>query len=111
MPNFWVPRDVVEGREPAIAVAEQIVQQLYRRLVAAKLAPHDDAFIGAEYWCQIYEKGRGLGFHFDKASMPGATAADRWGQLFGCACTTAPTPPTPSTKHTGMLNRCRMSTQ
>ncbi|PRW61039.1 hypothetical protein C2E21_0196 [Chlorella sorokiniana] len=65
-PNYWVPRDVVEGREPAITAAEQIVQQLYRRLVAARLAPHADAFLGAEYWCQIYERGRGLGFHYDK---------------------------------------------
>lgn len=66
-PNYWVPRDVVEGREPAITAAEQIVQQLYRRLVAPQLAPHADAFLGAEYWCQIYERGRGLGFHYDKA--------------------------------------------
>lgn len=65
-PNYWVPRDVVEGREPAITAAEQIVQQLYRRLVAPQLAPHADTFLGAEYWCQIYERGRGLGFHYDK---------------------------------------------
>ena len=65
-PNSWVPRDVVEGREPAITAAEQVVQQLYRRLVAPRLAPHADAFLGAEYWCQIYERGRGLGFHYDK---------------------------------------------
>lgn len=61
-----MPRDVVKGREPAITAAEQIVQQLYRRLVAPRLAPHADTFLGAEYWCQIYERGRGLGFHYDK---------------------------------------------
>lgn len=65
-PNFWVPRDVLEGRAPALAATEQVVQALYARLVAARLAPLDDAFVGAEYWCQVYEGGRGLGFHFDK---------------------------------------------
>lgn len=65
-PNFWVPREVVEGRAPALAAAEQVVQALFTRLVASRLAPHSDSFVGAEYWCQVYEGGRGLGFHFDK---------------------------------------------
>ncbi|KAL4441856.1 hypothetical protein ABPG77_003772 [Micractinium sp. CCAP 211/92] len=65
-PNYWVPMDVVEGRAPALAAAEQVVQHLYRRLVKARLDPHDVRSGGAEFWCQIYEGGRGLGFHFDK---------------------------------------------
>ena len=52
-PNYWVPRDVVEGRAPVVAAAEQAVQQLYRRLVKARLAPHDGCWEGAEFWCQV----------------------------------------------------------
>lgn len=56
-PNYWVPRDVVEGRAPALAAAEQVVQQLYRRLVKARLAPHDAHWAGAEFWCQVGAAG------------------------------------------------------
>ncbi len=52
-PNYWVPREVVEGSAPAVSVAEQAVQQLYRRLVQAQLAPHEGTWQGAEYWCQV----------------------------------------------------------
>lgn len=98
-PNYWVPRDVVEGREPAITAAEQIVQQLYQRLVAPRLAPHTDAFLGAEYWCQVYERGRGLGFHYDKVGSgaqhrrcfeaAACRPVARWQVWLGSQCTTA----------------------
>lgn len=112
-PNYWVPRAVVEGQEPAATAAEQVVQHLYRRLAAEQLGPHGADFVGAEYWCQvgacggggrqpaavpacmpallgaatspllplhslqIYEKGRGLGWHVDKVggTPPAACAA------------------------------------
>ncbi|KAI3427206.1 hypothetical protein D9Q98_007142 [Chlorella vulgaris] len=74
LPNLWVQRKVVEGAEPALTVAEQAVQQLYRSLVGLQLAPPPGSWQGVEYWCQVYEGGRGLGFHFDKDEQ--AMAAD-----------------------------------
>ena len=45
----------MESAAPALAAAEQVVQQLYRRLVKAQLAVHglEAAWHGAEYWCQV----------------------------------------------------------
>ena len=71
---------MVEGHEPALTAAEQVVQLLYARLVAPRLAPYSDAFVGAEYWVQIYEGGRGLGVHYDKVR------AGAEGALHACAC-------------------------
>jgi hypothetical protein len=65
-PNYWVPREVVEGAGPALTAAEQAVAALWRAAAAPPLAELGEAWQGAEYWCQVYEGGRGLGFHFDK---------------------------------------------
>ena len=52
-PNYWVPRDVVEGRQPALTAAEQVVQHLFRQMAKGQLAAHDASWTGAEYWCQV----------------------------------------------------------
>ena len=97
-PNYWVPRAVVEGLQPAVTAAEQVVRQLWSRMACDALRePDATGWTGAEYWCQasprqhrrlatstcaaarplrapppplpslqIYERGRGLTFHFDK---------------------------------------------
>jgi len=62
-PNFWVPRDVIDGAIFLTATpAEAAVAHLHE-LVHDSL-PHD--WSGAEYWVQVYHGGRGLAFHMDK---------------------------------------------
>lgn len=60
-PNFWIGRDDIASGTCRNS-AEQAVANLYA-LVADTLP---ERWSGAEYWVQIYEKGRGLAFHFDK---------------------------------------------
>lgn len=85
-----MPRPVAEGADPPAAAFEQAVAQLYARVVrphllAGRANPRagagggpalPPAWTGAEVWCQTYEAGRGLDFHYDKdeAAMAGSGA-------------------------------------
>ncbi|KAL6778568.1 hypothetical protein ACKKBF_B15310 [Auxenochlorella protothecoides x Auxenochlorella symbiontica] len=59
-PNYWFPLECLDS--PATA-AEEAAAHLYHTYIAAKDV---EGVVGAEYWVQIFEKGRGLGFHMDK---------------------------------------------
>ena len=57
-PNYWVPKDYLFAPRTCF---EQVVAAL-----SPVVAPASGDWQGAEVWCQVYEHGRGLGFHFDK---------------------------------------------
>ncbi|KAL6777699.1 hypothetical protein ACKKBG_A15310 [Auxenochlorella protothecoides x Auxenochlorella symbiontica] len=59
-PNYWFPLECLDS--PATA-AEEAAAHLYHTCIAAKDVK---GVVGAEYWVQIFEKGRGLSFHMDK---------------------------------------------
>jgi len=62
-PNFWMPREAIEGRE-CRTQAEQAVCSLHERVLSTLLPP---CWTGVEWWCQVYtEPGKGLAFHWDK---------------------------------------------
>ncbi|KAK9916860.1 hypothetical protein WJX75_008079 [Coccomyxa subellipsoidea] len=62
-PNFWTPKDAVEAFEGACTACEMAIKLLCDKVMRHRL-PEDWA--GAEWWVQVYEKGKGLAFHFDK---------------------------------------------
>ena len=72
-PNYWVPIDAIRSNDVRTP-AERIVSELYHRCVLPHLvssaspeqAVTEDVIVGAEYWTQVYTKGRGLAFHVDK---------------------------------------------
>ena len=114
--NFWIPRAVLSGEEPALAAFEQAAAELAQRCLSRRSRrrsrgrrwrekeeePHTPELSppprlhplisvykesgsegeekeeveeqqeqelvvsGAECWCQLYEKGRGLDPHYDK---------------------------------------------
>ncbi|EIE26255.1 hypothetical protein COCSUDRAFT_64407 [Coccomyxa subellipsoidea C-169] len=62
-PNFWTPKANVEAAGQACTACEAAISILYEKVMRHWL-PHDWA--GAEWWVQVYERGKGLAFHFDK---------------------------------------------
>ena len=69
-PNYWVPRRALRGEDgdgPLRGCGERASADLLER-VAEDLLDGDvaETFEGCEYWCQVYNGGRGLRFHFDK---------------------------------------------
>lgn len=81
-PNYWLPKDVIvaasragraeeeeeqqgqqQDKATELMLAEGMVCRLYQLL---KEELEELEWSGAEYWAQVYRKGRGLEFHFDK---------------------------------------------
>lgn len=94
--NFWIPRAVLEGKEPPLAAFEQAAAELAKRCLRRRRKEKKNAALhpilsifndddeselvveGAEAWCQVYEGGRGLGeFRFLKEAERGKKKAER----------------------------------
>jgi len=72
LPNFWAPREALEGEGEGEAAARGAGEEACRQLLVRVMAPllEGHAWTGAEYWTQVYRTspggGAGLAFHFDK---------------------------------------------
>eukprot|EP01023_Acetabularia_acetabulum_P018654 TRINITY_DN19420_c0_g3_i1.p1 TRINITY_DN19420_c0_g3~~TRINITY_DN19420_c0_g3_i1.p1 ORF type:complete len:287 (-),score=41.93 TRINITY_DN19420_c0_g3_i1:298-1158(-) len=64
LPNYWIPKDKILKKDEMCTSVEAVVCEIYNSVMNNHL--HDKEWSGVEYWVQIYEKGRGLAFHFDK---------------------------------------------